>query len=258
MRSPEQSAEGSRASLCVTCMVHVEGSAFVRPPECCAGLFNLIIYMSLPGAKSADYRALLVVLWPPHAQQATFANSQARGRHRPSSQQLSPVNHQSPNITEDDPNVTQCPDDVSHTSCTALECTPDTAGLNPNSKASEFLEAGKWHVLPNSRLGFALEPVISEVGLKQVFRAADFKSIMCRHGETARTIQHRLSAPTSISKVEVANGTGCDCRNSVLMRSGKVEVIPDTWAPPLSIFDLLCELGAEEIDFGKVSILKNP
>ena len=138
----------------------------------------------------------------------------------------------------------------------ALPCTVgNSVEMQPSaSPPAELVQAGRWYVLPNSRLGYAMEPVITDFGLKQVFRAADYKTVLCRHGESARSIAHRRRVPMSIPKEEAASGTGCDCQNVVLMRGSQSGPVPSDWAPPSSLFATLCELGAEEIDFGNVRL----
>ena len=63
---------------------------------------------------------------------------------------------------------------------------------------SSFVEPHTWTVLPNSRLGYALPPARTEVGWKQVFRATDFTTMLCHHGEKVGVRRRRSLRVTSL------------------------------------------------------------
>ena len=70
----------------------------------------------------------------------------------------------------------------------------------------------------------------------------------------ARSIRHRMTHPSAVPAEEVENGNGCDCRNSILLRgcAEKSGPVPEGWAPPASLFDLLGSLGVKESRLGNV------
>ena len=119
--------------------------------------------------------------------------------------------------------------------------------------AQLFDEPGKWKILSNGRIGCAMEPQMTEVGLKQVYRGTDYASLMCRHGETARSIYHRRKIAGAKQETLKLDGS-CDCDNTLLLCRGKKETAttrPAEWSPPTSVYKLLGDMNAKEIDFGR-------
>ena len=134
---------------------------------------------------------------------------------------------------------------------TPLSSGKEDAPTNEQQPPPGFVPAGTWTVLENGKQGFALQPKLTQVGWKQVFRGTNHRTLMCKHGETSRAIFHRLNKPACVTSDELASGAACTCKNTLLLRSSKgARSQPEDWSPPKSLYALLGGLGVEEIDFG--------
>ena len=96
----------------------------------------------------------------------------------------------------------------------------------------------EWVPLPNGRLGLAVP-----CKKRRVFLAADGRTRLCEHGETASAIS-QYSNGSRTRPVDSA----CPCMNMDGLTAGRFQKAPPNWhnAPPY--YDVLVARGAEEID----------
>jgi hypothetical protein len=158
---------------------------------------------------------------------------------------------QTPHATAESQGVTAGKEREMAPEHTPLSSGKEDAPTNEQQPPPGFVPVGTWTVLENGKQGFALQPKLTQVGWKQVFRGTNHRTLMCKHGETSRAIFHRLNKPACVTSDELASGAACTCKNTLLLRSSKgARSQPEDWSPPKSLYALLGGLGVEEIDFG--------
>ena len=96
----------------------------------------------------------------------------------------------------------------------------------------------EWVPLPNGRLGLAVP-----CKKRRVFLAADGRTRLCEHGETASAISQYSNG----SRTRPVDSV-CSCMNMDGLTAGRFQKAPSNWhnAPPY--YDVLVARGAEEIE----------
>ena len=96
----------------------------------------------------------------------------------------------------------------------------------------------EWVPLPNGRLGLAVP-----CEKRRVFLAADGRTRLCEHGETASAISQYSNG----SRTRPV-GSACSCMNMDGLTAGRFEKAPPNWPNAPSYYNVLVARDAEEVD----------